>query len=44
MNREEILKEIEKLQDSAMRGPGFTPYLAKKRDSLYKKLGRIKNE
>jgi len=43
MNKQEILKEIDKLSDSAIKGPGFTPYLAKKRDSLYKQLWKTKN-
>lgn len=40
VNKEEIQKEIEKIENSAW-SVGFTPYLAKKRDSLYKQLWRM---
>ena len=39
MNKEEIQKEINKIENCYM-SVGFTPYLAKKRDSLYKQLWR----
>jgi hypothetical protein len=41
MDEQEILKELEKIDRTAW-SVGFTPYLAKKRDNLYKKLWRIK--
>lgn len=43
MEKEQILKELEKIENCAW-SVGFTPYLAKKRDSLYKKLWAMEKQ
>jgi len=39
-NKEQILKELNDLETSAVNGAGFTPYISKKIHSLYAKLNK----
>lgn len=40
-NKEQITKEINSLETSAVNGPGFTPYISKKLKSLYSQLNTL---